>query len=110
MKDANLHFALYLDMLRSFQSYVCKQNLISSTARTVRIVHTQKVGLTAFGTKRWMCEGAVRTHSHGHKDTVTDPSSVFTRSYVVNCFTNLGIYSHNDLPRTAPLALERSKL
>ena len=50
-KDDHLHLAHYLDTLRSFQSYVCKQNLISSTAHTVRTVHTHKVGLTAFDTK-----------------------------------------------------------
>ena len=48
----HLHFAHYLDVLRSFKSYACKQNLISSTNHTVRTVHTRKVGLTAFDTKR----------------------------------------------------------
>ena len=71
-------------------SYVGKQNLISSTNHTVRIFHTRKVGLTAFDTKRWLCENTVHTHSHGHKDTVSNPSEV-------------GIPSHNDLPGTTPL-------
>ena len=47
----DLHFAHYLDVLCSFQSYVCEQNLIYSTAHTVRTVHTRKVGFTAFDTK-----------------------------------------------------------
>ena len=48
VKDDHLHFARYLDMLRSFTSYVCKQNLISSSAHTIRIAHTRTIGLTAF--------------------------------------------------------------
>ena len=74
VKDDQLHFAHYLDVLRSFQSYVCKQHLISSTTHTVRTAHTRKVGLTEFDNKRWLCEDTVHTHSHGHKDTVSDPS------------------------------------
>ena len=103
-KVNHLHFAHYLDVLRSFKSYVCKQNLISSTNLTVRTVHTPMVGLTTFDTKRWLYEDTVHTHSHGHKDTVSDPSDLFTKSYIVNCFTNVGIFSRNDLPGTAPLA------
>ena len=70
VKDDHMHFAHYLDVLSSFKSYVCKENLIYSTNHTVRTVHTLKVGMTAFDTKRWLCEDKVHTHSHGHKDTV----------------------------------------
>ena len=51
VKDDQLQFNHYLDALRNFQTLVCKQNLISSAAHTVRTVHNQKVGLTAFDTK-----------------------------------------------------------
>ena len=97
VKD-DLHFAHYLDVLRSFKSYVCKQNLISLTNHTVRTVHTRKVGLTTFDTKRWLCEDTVHSHSHGYKDKVSDTSDLSTKSYIVNCFTNVGIFSRNDLP------------
>ena len=40
VKDNHLHFAHYLDTLCSFKSYVCKQNLISSSAHTIRTTHT----------------------------------------------------------------------
>ena len=103
MKDDHLHFAYYLDVLRSFKSYVCKQNLISSTDHTVRTVHTRKVGLTAFDTKWWLCEGTVHTHSHGHMHTVSDPSDLFTNSYIVDSLAAMGICSRYDLPGTAPL-------
>ena len=58
--------------------------------------------MTAFDTKRWLCEDTVHTHSCGHKDTVSDPSDLFTKSYVVNSLAAVGIFSRNDLPGTAP--------
>ena len=51
VKGDHLHYNHYLSALRSFQTFVCKQNLISSTVRTV---HNRKVGLTAVDTKRWL--------------------------------------------------------
>ena len=103
VKDDHLHFAHYLGTLHSFQPYVCKRNLIPSTAHTVSNVHTRKVGLTAFDTKHWLCEDTVHAHLHGHKDTVSDPSRLFTKSYIVNCITNVGIFNRIDLSGTAPL-------
>ena len=46
VKDDHLYFNHYLSALRSFQTFVCKQNLKWSTAHTVRTVHNRKVGLT----------------------------------------------------------------
>ena len=66
VKDDHLHFQHYLDALKNFQSFVCKQNLITSTKHTVRTVHQRKIGLTAFDTKRWLCDDTIHTHSHGH--------------------------------------------
>ena len=99
--DDHLHFAHYLDTLRSFKSYVCKQNLISSTSHTVRTVHTRKVGSTAFETKRWMCEDTVHTHSHGHRYIVSDPMYIVNRSFIIRCIVDVGVFSRNDLPGTA---------
>ena len=104
LQDDHLHFAHYLDILHIFKLYVCKQNLISSTNHTVHTVQTRKFGLTAFDTTRWLCEDTVHTHSHCHKDMVSDPSDLFTKSYIVNYFTNVGIFSQNDLPGTASLS------
>ena len=56
VKADHLHFTHYLDTLHSFKLYVCTQNLISSSAHTVRTTHTRKIGLTAFDTKRWMSD------------------------------------------------------
>ena len=82
VKDGHLHFTHYLDALHSFQTFVCKQNLISSTAHTVRTSHQRKVGLTAFDTKRWLCEDTMHTYSHGHRDTVGDPEARVDKSFM----------------------------
>ena len=104
VKDDHLHFAHYLALLHSFKSYNSKQNLISSTNHTVRPVHIRKVGLTAFDTKRWLCEDTVHTHSHGHKDIVSDPMYLVGRSGLVKYGTDLGIFGLDDLPRASPLS------
>ena len=54
VKEEHLHFSHYLDAFNIFHSFVCKQNMISSTAHTVRTIHQRKVGITAFDTKRWL--------------------------------------------------------
>ena len=66
VKDDHLHFEHYLAVLHSFKSYVCKQNLISSSSRTVCTVRNGKVGLTAFDKKCWLCEDTIHMHSYGH--------------------------------------------
>ena len=82
VKDEYLHFTHYLDALHSFQTFVCRQNLISPTAHSVRTVHQRKVGLTAFNTKRWLCKDTIHTHAHGHKDIVADPGALVNDSYI----------------------------
>ena len=82
VKDEHLHFTHYLDALHSFQTFECKQDLISSTAHTVRTAHQRMVGLTAFDTTRWLCEDTIHTHSHGHQDTVGDPESLVDKSFI----------------------------
>ena len=62
--DAHLHFEYYLDTLKNFHTNLCRQNLIKSTLHTVRTVRMCKVGLTAYDTKRWMCEDTIHTIVH----------------------------------------------
>ena len=64
VKGAHLHFEHYLDALRNFHTYLCRQNLIKSTLHTVRTVHMCKVGLPAYDTKRWLCEDTIHTPVH----------------------------------------------
>ena len=103
VEDDHLHFAHYLDTLRSFKSYVCNQNLISSSAHTIRTAHTHKIGLTAFDTKRWLCEDTIHTHSHGHLATMSDLESMglVNKFCIIECITDAGAFSHNDLPGSA---------
>ena len=84
VKDDHLHFQHYLDAFRNFHSFICKQNLISSTAHTVRSIHQRKIGLTAFDTKRWLCEDLVHTHSYGHHRTVDFPSDLKNESFITS--------------------------
>ena len=64
VKDAHLHFEYYLDALTNIHTYVCRQNLINST------LHTVYTGLTAYDTKRWLCEETIHIHAHGHRSTL----------------------------------------
>ena len=70
VKDAHLQFAHYLDALNNFHTYLRRQKLIRSTLHTVRTVHMCKVGLTAYDTKRWLCDDTSHTHAHGHRSTL----------------------------------------
>ena len=70
VKDAHLQFAHYLDALNNFHTYLCRQNLIKSTLHTVRTVNMCKVDLTAYDTKRWMCDDTIHSHAHGHRSTL----------------------------------------
>ena len=92
VKGDHLRFGHYLDVLHSFESYVCKQNLISSSDHTVRTVHSSKVGLTAWFTKRWLCDDTIHTHSYGHMDTVENPLELENVSFIAECIAQPGIY------------------
>ena len=97
VKDDHLHFAHYLNTLRNFTTYVCKQNQISTTTHNVSTPHTRKIGLTAFDIKRWLCEDNVHTHSHGHKATISDLKSMnlVNKSYIMKCVTDAGVFRHD---------------
>ena len=62
VKDDHLHYNHYLSEIsnRLFAS----KNLITSTSHTVRSARQRKIGLTAFDTKRWLCDDAIYTYSH----------------------------------------------
>ena len=90
VKENHLHFQHYLDALKYVQSFVCKQNLITSTSHTVRTVHQRKVGLTAFDTKRWLCDDTIHTHSHGHYyASMVNSNTAFLGTMVVEAIKRL---------------------
>ena len=79
VNDAHLNFAHYLDALNNFRTYRCRQNLIKSTLHTV---HMCKVGLTAYDTKRWLCDDTIYTHAHGHRSTLLQIRSAYLILYL----------------------------
>ena len=90
VKEGHLHFHHYLDALKNFQSFVCRQNLITSTKHTVRTVHLRKIGLTAFDTKRWLCDDTIHTHSHGHHyASMVNRNTAFISSMVTDAIKRL---------------------
>ena len=57
-------------------------------------------GLTAFDAKRRLYEVTVDIHSHGHKDTMSDPEymDLVNKCCDVECVTNAGVFDRSDLP------------
>ena len=101
VKVDHLRFGHYLDVLHSFESNVCKQNLISTSAHTVRTVHSRKVGLTAFYTKRWLFDDTIHIHSYGHRYTVENPLGLENASFITKCIAQTGIYGLHGPPPAA---------
>ena len=46
-----------------------KQNFIKTKSHTISTYHQTKVALTAFDTKRWICDDNIHTLAHGHIKT-----------------------------------------
>ena len=46
-----------------------KQNQIKSVNHKIGTYHQTKVALTAFDTKRWICDDNIHTLAHGHYAT-----------------------------------------
>ena len=92
-----------MDVLHSFESYVCKQNLISTSAHTVRTVHRRKVGFTAFDRKRWLYDDTIHKHSYGHRDTVDSqvPLELENASFITKCIAQTCIYGLHGPPPAA---------
>ena len=63
--------------------------------------------MTAFDTKRWLCEDTVLTHSRGHKDTESDAMYLINRSFIIQCIIDAGVFSRSDLPGTTTLQPEQ---
>ena len=70
VKKAFLRHVLYKDTLEDLSSVIVAQNAIKSEAHQVGTYHQNKVALTAFDTKRWICDNGIDTRAFGHKDNV----------------------------------------
>ena len=56
----------YRDVLENFSTVRVKQNVIKSKHHELGTYHQNKVALTAFDTKRWICGNGVDTLAYGH--------------------------------------------
>ena len=89
VKDDQLQFNHYLDALRNFQTLVCKQNLISSTAHTVRTVHNQTIGPKTSRTvlKKYLLHICVSIHFYNN--IIIKVLGISIRYFVIDFSGNL---------------------
>ena len=62
--------------------------------------------MTAFDTKRWLCEDIVHTYAedtYAHEDTVSDPMHLVNQSFIGKCIVDAGVLIRNHLSGTSPL-------
>ena len=69
VKKKHLRHVNYKNVHRDLSTVVVKQNVIKSKAHTISTYHTSKVALTAFDTKRWICDDNIHTLALGHRMT-----------------------------------------
>ena len=66
VKENYLRHHHYRDVLENLSTVRVKQNVIKSRHHDIGTYHQNKVALTAFDTKRWICENGVDTLAYGH--------------------------------------------
>ena len=66
VKDRFLRHEHYREVLDELKSVYVRQNVILSRQHDVGTYHQTKVSLTAFDTKRWICDDGYHTLAHGH--------------------------------------------
>ena len=69
LKKAYLRHHHYKDTLNNLSTIKVKQNVIKSKQHSIGTYHQNKVALTAFDTKRWICEDGIKTLAHGYYET-----------------------------------------
>ena len=70
VKDAHLRHHHYLTTLTSLTPIKVSQNLIRSKHHQLQSVNVKKTALTAFDTKRWICDDGIHTLAYGHYKTL----------------------------------------
>ena len=68
VKKAFLKHKHYHDVLKNLSTVRVKQNVIRSKKHQLGSYHQNRVALTAFDTKRWICNDGINTLAFGHKD------------------------------------------
>ena len=69
VKKALLRHHHYFDVLTNLSTVKVTQNVIKSRKHDVGSYHQTKTSLTAFDTKRWICNDGVNTLAYGHYET-----------------------------------------
>ena len=69
VKKAHLRHHHYKDTLNNLSIITVKQNVIKSKAHKIGIYHQNKVALTAFDTKRYICDDGINTLAQCHYKT-----------------------------------------
>ena len=69
VKKAHLRHHHYKDTLNILSTITVKQNVIKSKAFKIGTYDQNKVALTAFDTKRNICDDGINTFAHGHYKT-----------------------------------------
>ena len=68
VKKALLRHYMYKDAVENLATYMVEQNQIKSKAHQLGTYHQTKIALSAFDTKRWICDDGIKTRAYGHKD------------------------------------------
>ena len=71
VKKAYLRHHHYRDVLDNLSTVRVKQNVIKSKEHQIGTYHQNKAALTAFDTKRWICDNGIHTLAYGHCDIDT---------------------------------------
>ena len=69
VKKAHLRHHHYQDVLTNLSTLRVKQNTIKSRHHQIGSYSQNKAALTAFDTKRWICQDGINTLAYGHFDT-----------------------------------------
>ena len=69
VKNAHLRHHHYQKVRAELATISVKQNQIKSVNHKIGTIHQTKVALTAFDTKRWICDDNIHTLAHGHYAT-----------------------------------------
>ena len=71
IKKAFLRHAMYKHTLTELASVTVDQNVIKSKGQQIGSYHQKKTALTAFDTKRWICDNGIETRAYGHQNNVS---------------------------------------
>ena len=72
VKQMHLRHTHYKKVLEELSTISVKQNVIKSKAHTIATYNQTRVALTAFDSKRWICDDNIHTYAFGHYKTLEE--------------------------------------